>query len=45
MIRAIVEEDLEVTMAKLLTGLNNDMVNVVKLQHYIEDINMLHMTI
>ena len=45
MIRASVEEDREATMAKFLNGLNQDMANVVELQHYVELEDMVHMTI
>jgi hypothetical protein len=33
LIRANVEEDREVTMARFLNGLNRDIANVVELQH------------
>ena len=36
MIRASVEEDREATMARFLNGLNQDIANVVELQHYVE---------
>ena len=36
MIRANVEEDKEATMARFLNGLNQDIANVVELQHYVE---------
>uniref|UniRef100_A0A2N9EG69 Reverse transcriptase domain-containing protein n=1 Tax=Fagus sylvatica TaxID=28930 RepID=A0A2N9EG69_FAGSY len=36
LIRANVEEDREVTMARFLNGLNRDIANVVELQHYVE---------
>ncbi|KAG8497231.1 hypothetical protein CXB51_008425 [Gossypium anomalum] len=36
MIRANVEEDREVTMARFLAGLNREIANVVELQHYVE---------
>ena len=35
MIRANVEEDREATMARFLNGLNQDIANMVELQHYI----------
>ena len=44
-IRANVEEDREATMAKFLNGLNRDIANVVKLQHYVELEDMVHMAI
>ena len=45
MIRANVEEDREATMARFLNGLNQDIANVVELQHYVELENMVHMAI
>ena len=36
MIRAEVEEDREATMAHFLNGLNQQIANVVELQHYVE---------
>ncbi|KAE8654634.1 hypothetical protein F3Y22_tig00117048pilonHSYRG01214 [Hibiscus syriacus] len=36
MIRANVDEDKETTMARFLSGLNSDIANLVKLQHYVE---------
>ncbi|XP_057501092.1 uncharacterized protein LOC130785067 isoform X6 [Actinidia eriantha] len=36
MIRANVEEDREATMARFLNGLNQEIANVVELQHYVE---------
>ncbi|RVX14849.1 Retrovirus-related Pol polyprotein from transposon 17.6 [Vitis vinifera] len=36
MIQANVEEDREATMARFLNGLNQDIANVVELQHYVE---------
>ena len=36
MIRADVEEDREATMARFLNGLNQEIANVVELQHYVE---------
>jgi hypothetical protein len=35
-IRADVEEDREATMARFLNGLNQEIANVVELQHYVE---------
>uniref|UniRef100_A0A2N9HHC6 Reverse transcriptase domain-containing protein n=1 Tax=Fagus sylvatica TaxID=28930 RepID=A0A2N9HHC6_FAGSY len=43
MIRADVEEDREVTMARFLSGLNRDIANVIELQHYVEIEDMVHM--
>ena len=43
MIRANVEEDREATMAMFLNGLNQDIANVVELQHYVELEDMVHM--
>ena len=45
MIRANVEEDREATMARFLNGLNQDIANVVELQHYMELKDMVHMAI
>jgi hypothetical protein len=45
LIRAKVEEDREATMARFLNGLNQDIANVVELQHYVELEDMVHMTI
>ena len=45
MIRANVEEDRETTMARFLVGLNNDIADVVELQHYVELDDMVHMAI
>ena len=45
MIRADIEEDREVTMARFLTGLNRDIANIVELQHYVEVMDMVHMAI
>ena len=45
MIWANVEEHREATMVRFLNGLNQDIVNVVKLQHYVELENMVHMVI
>lgn len=36
MIRADVEEDREATMARFLNGLNQEIANIVELQHYVE---------
>ena len=45
MIRANVEEDRESIMARFLNGLNQDIANVVELQHYVELEDMVHMEI
>ena len=45
MIRANVEEDREATIARFLNGLNQDIANVVELQHYVELEDMVHMAI
>ncbi|KAL5554487.1 hypothetical protein UlMin_041888 [Ulmus minor] len=45
MIRANVEEDREATMERFLVGLNQDIANVVELQHYVELEDMVHMAI
>ena len=45
MIWANVEEHREANMVRFLNGLNQDIVNVVKLQHYVELENMVHMVI
>jgi hypothetical protein len=38
-----IEEDREATMSRFLIGLNRDIANVVKLQHYVEIEDMVHM--
>ncbi|GKV18485.1 hypothetical protein SLEP1_g28856 [Rubroshorea leprosula] len=43
MVRANVEEDREATTARFLHGLNCDIANVIKLQHYVELEDMVHM--
>ena len=43
MIWANVEEDRETTMVRFLNGLNQDIDNVVELQHYVELEDMVHM--
>ncbi|KAH9657974.1 hypothetical protein KPL70_023299 [Citrus sinensis] len=43
MIRANIEEEREATMARFLHGLNQDIVNVVDLKHYVELEDMVHM--
>ena len=45
LIRANVEEDREATIARFLNGLNQDIANVVELQHYTELKDMVHMAI
>ena len=45
LIQANVEEDREATIARFLNGLNQDIANVVELQHYIELKDMVHMAI
>ena len=45
MIRVDVSEERKATMARFLNGLNNDIANVVELQHYLEMEDMVHMTI
>ena len=45
LIRANVEEDREVTMARFSNRLNRDIANVVELQHYVELEDMVHMVI
>ena len=45
MIWANVEEDRKATMARFLNGLNQDIANVVELQHYVELEGMVSMAI
>ena len=45
MVRANIEEDREATIAKFLAGLNQEVQNVVELQHYVELEDMVHMAI
>jgi hypothetical protein len=45
MIRVNVYEERKATMARFLNGLNNDIANVVELQHYLEMEDMVHMAI
>ena len=45
MIRANVEEDRETTMARFLNGLNREIANKVKLQHYVEIEEIVHKAI
>jgi len=42
MIRAKIEEDNEVTMARFLSSLNNDVRDIVELQEYVEMEDLLH---
>ncbi|KAH9671243.1 Endonuclease [Citrus sinensis] len=43
MIRTNIEEEREATMARFLHGLNQDIANVVDLQHYVDLEDMVHM--
>ncbi|KAH9769547.1 hypothetical protein KPL71_012041 [Citrus sinensis] len=43
MIRSNIEEEREATMERFLHGLNQDIANVVDLQHYVELEDMVHM--
>ena len=45
MARANIEEDREATMARFLAGLNQEIQNLVELQHYVELEDMVHMAI
>ncbi|KAJ4708851.1 Mutant gag-pol polyprotein [Melia azedarach] len=45
MIRANIEEDREVTMARFISGLNKEVADVVDLQHYVEMEELLHKSI
>ena len=45
MIRTNLEEDRKATMARFLNGLNQDIANVVELQHFVELEDMVHMAI
>ena len=45
MIRENVEENLEATMVRFLAGLNRKIANIIKLQHYVELGDMVHMTV
>ncbi|KAL0405169.1 UNVERIFIED_CONTAM: hypothetical protein Slati_3830800 [Sesamum latifolium] len=42
MIKANVEEDREATMARFLSGLNQEIANIVELQYYVEVEDMVH---
>jgi len=43
MVQANVVEDREATMNRFLNGLNQDIANVVELQHYVKLEDMVHM--
>ena len=45
MVRANIEEDREATKARFLAGLNQEVQNVMELQHYVELEDMMHMAI
>ncbi len=45
LIWANIEEDREATMARILCGLNQEIANVVELQHYVEIEDMTSMAI
>ena len=45
MVRANVEKDREVTMARFLSGFNPNITNIVELYHYVELEDMVHMDI
>ena len=45
MIRANIKEEQKATMARFLYGLNQDITNVVDLQHYVELEDMVHMAV
>ena len=45
MTRANVEEDSETTMARFLNGLNQEIRDIVEMQHYVELEDMMHMAI
>ena len=45
MIRANIEKDKEATMARFLFGLNHEIANLVKLHHYVDLEDMVHMAI
>ena len=45
MIQTNVEEDKEAIMERFLNGLNQDIANVVELQHYVELEDMVHMAV
>ena len=43
MIKANIEEDMEVTMARFMGGLNKEIADVVELQHYVEMEDLVNM--
>ena len=43
MIKANVDKDREVIMARFLNGFNREIANVVELQHYVKLEDMVHM--
>lgn len=45
MIKANVEEDREATISRFLNGLNWEIANTIKLHHYVEFENLVHMAI
>ena len=45
MIQTNVEEDKEAITERFLNGLNQDIANVVELQHYVELEDMVHMAV
>ena len=45
MARANIEEDRKAIMARFLEGLNQEIQNMVELQHYVELEDMVHMAI
>ena len=45
MIQENIEEDGEVTITRFQNGLNQEITNVMELQHYIELEDMMHMSI
>ena len=45
MIQANIEEDEEVTMARFLNGLTNDICDIVELQEFVEMDDLLHKAI
>lgn len=45
MIHANIDKYSKTTMEKFLSGLNHEIANVVELHHYVESIDMVHITI
>lgn len=45
MIRANIEEDLEATMARFMSGLNQEIANVVDLYHYVEMEDLVYIAV